>query len=235
MVSYCLGVITIFEYLYSHPCILNPYRVYRFLFVWCFVSKCLHPALRNWLIITCFLKAVLSIFKLNSFNLCFPKFFIYSNRCIFTHRLRFVSNDVCFPGTYLHPQVDGECLKTQTVLSTRFLVRHWLSELNYPTLDVGSSFFHIPTMLQYPLSDLTHLRLKHNLLRKLLLLRNKVNPFHITFCFQSFIWRVIWTAMEIFFFNAFSLFVLRWDKVHIFSSIFHFQVLSLGRLFVVGV
>jgi hypothetical protein len=41
--------------------------------------------------------------------------------------------------------------------------------------------------------------------------------------------------MEIFFFNAFSLFVLRWDKVHIFSSIFHFQLLSLGRPFVVGV
>lgn len=196
MVSYCLGVITIFEYLYSHPCILNPYRVYRFLFVWCFVSKCLHPALRNWLIITCFLKAVLSIFKLNSFNLCFPKFFIYSNRCIFTHRLRFVSNDVCFPGTYLHPQVDGECLKTQTVLSPRFLVRHWLSKLNYPTLDVGSSFFSYPDDVIILTQWFNHLRLKHNLLRKLFLLRGKINPFCVTFCFQSFAQRVIWTAMR---------------------------------------
>lgn len=68
--------------------------------------------------------------------------------------------------------------------------------------------------------------------------RNKIVPFTTTFCFQSFVERVIWTAMEIFLDNVlvflfFGVHLLVWPSQVVFGTKFiffqhtHLQLLSI--------
>lgn len=93
---------------------------------------------------------------------------------------------------------------------------------------LGHHLFHIPLVLRYLHSGVSTFGSSAPLLRGAPFLRSKEDSFTATFCFQSFAERAIWTAMEIFIFDVFSLFALRWDKVHIFSNIFTFATPSFG-------
>jgi hypothetical protein len=93
---------------------------------------------------------------------------------------------------------------------------------------LGHHLFHISLVLRYLHSGVSTFGSSAPLLRGAPFLRSKEDSFTATFCFQSFAERAIWTAREIFSFDVFSLFALRWDKVHIFSNIFTFATLSFG-------